>query len=190
MMKRLLFILIGLMVLGSVANAQRLLPSQGGLELWGGVPIQKQGLFIEGSLNAGLNCTRYLKHYHYYHFGASYGQQHYLYGDIKVPVRDFMADGGFMFHLLSTPGKNFLVYGGAYATLGYEEVNEGERILPDGAYLNAQNSFVYGGGLQVSFEVFVTDKLVLFARVKGHFLGGTDLDLFRPALNFGIRVIM
>lgn len=189
-MKRILFVLMALAVLGGTANAQRLLPLQGGLELWGGVPMQERGMFTDGSFNAGIGCMRYLKHYHYYHFGANYGQQYYRYGNMKVPVRDYMADGGVMFHLLSTPGKAFLVYGGAYATLGYEEVNGGSRLLPDGAQLNARNRFVYGGGVQLSLEGFITDNLVLFARARGHFLGGTDLDLFRPALNFGIRIIM
>lgn len=189
-MRRILFVLMALAVLGGTANAQRLLPSQGGLELWGGVPVQERGMFTDGSFNAGIGCMKYLKHYHYYHFGANYSRQHYRYGDMKVPVRDYLADGGVMFHLLSTLGKAFLVYGGAYATLGYEEVNGGSRLLPDGARLNARNRFVYGSGVQLSLEGFVTDNLVLFARARGHFLGGTDLDLFHPALNFGIRIIM
>lgn len=189
-MKRILFILMVLAVLGGTANAQRLLPSQGGLELTGGVPIQKKGMFKDKGLSFGINGMKYIKGCHYYHFGANYMQQEYGYGDWKVPVRDYLAEGGFMCHLYSTPGKSFLVYAGAYATLGYEEANDGKRWLPDGAYLNARNRFVYGGGAQLSLEGFITDYIVLFARAKGHFLGGTDLDLFRPALNFGIRIIM
>ena len=93
-MRRILFVLMALAVLGGTANAQRLLPSQGGLELWGGVPVQERGMFTDGSFNAGIGCMKYLKHYHYYHFGANYSRQHYRYGDMKVPVRDYLADGG------------------------------------------------------------------------------------------------
>lgn len=189
-MKRLLFVLMALAVLCGTANAQRLLPKQGGLELYGGLPIQKQGMFMDGSFSVGMAYMKYMRGYHYYSCGAGYFGQYYRYGGLKVPVRDYLAEGSFMFHLLSTPGKNFLVYAGAYATLGYEEVNDGKHILSDGAWLNARNRFVYGGGLQLSLEGFITDYIVLFARAKGCFLGGTDLDLFRPALNFGIRIIM
>lgn len=189
-MKRVLFLLMALVVLGGTANAQRLLPSQRGMELTGGVPIQREGMFKDKSFSFGINGMQYTKGYNYYHFGVNCVQQEYLYDNWRLPIRDYLAEGGFMCHLFSSPGKVFLIYAGIYATLGYEEVNGGERWLPDGAYLNARNRFVYGGGAQLSLEGFVTDRLVLFARAKGHFLGGTDLDLFRPALNFGIRIMM
>lgn len=189
-MRRFLLILTALAILNGIANAQRLIPKQSGLELFGGLPIQKQGMFSDGSFIAGIGYARYIRGYHYYYVSADYSQQYYRYGSLKIPVRDYLAEGAFMFHLLSTPRKNFLVYAGVYATLGYENVNNGKRILPDGARLNARDCFVYGGGLQLSLEGFVSDYLVLFARARGHFLGGTDMDLFRPGLNFGIRVIM
>ena len=189
-MKRMLLILMVLAVLGGTANAQRLLPSQWGLELTGGVPIQRTGMFRYRSFTFGISGMQYIKGYHYYHFGVNYVRQEYRYRDWKLPVRDCLAEGGFMCHLFSTPGKELLVYAGIYAVLGYEEVNAGERCLPDGACLNARNRFVYGGGAQLSLEGFITDHIVLSAGAKGHFLGGTDLDLFRPALNFGIRIMM
>lgn len=189
-MKRILLVIIMSAILYGTADAQRLLPRQGGIEMYGGLPVQKKGMFSEGSFAAGFQYMKYVKHYHYYHFGAEYAMQNYRYGKVMVPVMDCTAEGGFSFHLFSTPGKSILVYAGAYAVLGYEEVNGGERRMPDGALLNARNRFVYGGGVRLSLEGFVTDNIVLFARAKGHFLGGTDLDLFRPALNFGIRITM
>lgn len=189
-MKRILFILMALALLNGTVHAQRLLPSQKGLELTGGIPIQKKGMFKDKGFTFSINGMQYIKGFHYYHFGVNFMQQEYRYDNWRLPMRDYLADGGFMCHLFSTPGKYFLIYAGAYATLGYEEANDGERWLPDGAYLNARNRFVYGGGIQLSLEGFITDHLVIFTRAKGHFLGGTDLDLFRPALNFGIRIMM
>ena len=101
-----------------------------------------------------------------------------------------MGEGGFMFHLVSSPGKSFLVYGGPYISLGYEEVNDGNKWLPDGAYLEARNRFVYGAGAQLSMEGFITDNVVILSKAKGTFLFGTDLDLFRPSVLIGIRIVM
>ncbi|HIY36035.1 MAG TPA: conjugal transfer protein TraO [Candidatus Paraprevotella stercorigallinarum] len=189
-MKRLMSILFAILVLGGTAMGQRLLPMQRGLEITGGVPLQKQGIFKDGNFTVGMDMVRYIRGYNYYHYGVSYSQQAYHYVGLNLPVRNYLADGGFMFHLVSDPGKNILVYAGAYATLGYEEVNDGQKLLPDGARLNARNRFIYGGGAQLSLEGFITDHLLLFAKVRGHFLGGTDLDLFRPSTVLGIRIIM
>ena len=95
-----------------------------------------------------------------------------------------------MFHLVSSPGKSFLVYGGPCISLGYEEVNDNKKWLPDGAYLEARNRFVYGAGTQLSMEGFITDNVVVLAKAKGTFLFGTDLDLFRSSVLIGIRIIM
>jgi len=153
-------------------------------------PLQKHNTFGDGNFNAGFNFTRYIRNYHYYHFGLNYLQQNYHYNELKVPVRDYMGEGGFMFHLVSSPGKSFLVYGGPCISLGYEEVNDGNKWLPDGAYLEARNRFVYGAGAQLSLEGFITDNVVALAKAKGTFLFGTDLDLFRPSVLIGIRIIM
>lgn len=189
-MKRILLVLMALAAFAATADAQRLLPAQKGVEIEGGVPVQKHGMFSDGGYSLRLGGMKYMKHYHYYFFGADFFQQYYRYGEMKIPVRNYTADGGCMFHLLSTPGKGFGVYGGVYALLGYEEVNDGKHQLDDGARLEARDGFIYGGGVQLSLEGFVSDRFVLFVKARGHLLGGTDLDLFRPALNFGIRIIL
>ena len=175
-MKRILVIIIAIVGLSIPTMAQRLLPHQKGIEFYGGVPLQKHNTFGDGNFNAGFNFTRYIRNYHY--------------NELKVPVRDYMGEGGFMFHLVSSPGKSFLVYGGPCISLGYEEVNDGNKWLPDGAYLEARNRFVYGAGAQLSLEGFITDNVVALAKAKGTFLFGTDLDLFRPSVLIGIRIIM
>lgn len=189
-MKRILVIIIVIVGFSIPTMAQRLLPHQKGIEFYGGVPLQKHNTFGDGNFNAGLNFTRYIRNYHYYHFGLNYLQQNYHYNELKVPVRDYTGEGGFMLHMISSPGKSYLVYGGPCISLGYEEVNDGNRWLPDGAYLEARNRFVYGAGAQLSMEGFITDNVVVLAKAKGTFLFGTDLDLFRPSVLIGIRIIM
>ena len=137
-MKRILVIIIAIVGLSIPTMAQRLLPHQKGIEFYGGVPLQKHNTFGDGNFNAGFNFTRYIRNYHYYHFGLNYLQQNYHYNELKVPVRDYMGEGGFMFHLISSPGKSFLVYGGPCLSLGYEEVNDSKKWLPDGAYLKQE----------------------------------------------------
>lgn len=189
-MKRWLITVLGCVLFSMTAHAQRLLPKQSGMEFLAGIPIQEDKLFSDGNFSALINYLRYMKNYHYYYGGVSYLQQDYYHKNYAIPVRDYLAEGGFMAHIISTPRKSFLVYAGLVASLGYEEINKGEGWLLDGAWLNAKNGFIFGGGAQLSFEGFITDYLVLTAKAKGLFMGGTDLDLLRPSVSVGIRIIM
>ena len=89
-MKRKLVIIITIVGLSIPTMAQRLLPHQKGIEFYGGVPLQKHNTFGDGNFNAGFNFTRYIRNYHYYHFGLNYLQQNYHYPKIRNyhPIHD------------------------------------------------------------------------------------------------------
>lgn len=76
-MKRILVIIIAIVGLSIPTMAQRLLPHQKGIEFNGGVPLQKHNTFGDCNFYAGFNFTRYIRNYHYYHFGLNYLQQNY-----------------------------------------------------------------------------------------------------------------
>ena len=66
-------------------------------------------------------------------------------------------------------------------------MNEDKKLLPDGATLLDHSHFVYGGTMQASMEVFLTDRVLFLVKVQGRFLFGTDVHRFRPAVSAGLR---
>ena len=92
-----------------------------------------------------------------------------------------------MHPLLSDRGKNIFTYLGVSTLGGYEELNEGQMLLPDGATLLDRSRLVYGGALHSSVEYFLSDRLLLVLKAQGRLLLGSDLHRFRPALALGLR---
>ena len=170
------------------SHAQRLIPKQRGIEVVGGVPLIKGEKFF-GKDNFGLDIslTRYLKRENYSFVGVEYEQQIMPYRDYGVKLKDALLHLGYMHPILSDNGKNVLLYVGISALGGYEEINEDQKLLPDGATLLDRSRFVYGGAVYGSVEVFLTDRLLFLVKAQGRSLFGSDVHRFRPALSAGLR---
>lgn len=170
------------------ANAQRLAPKQKGIEIVASVPLIKgEKLLSKGNWGVGVSLTRNLKEGSYTFVRASYEEQALPYRSYPVPLRNALLQASYMRPFLSDRGKNILLYAGVSALGGYEEVNEGKPLQPDGARLLDRSRFVYGGAIHGSVECFLTDNLLLILRGEGRLLFGSDLHRFRPALSAGFR---
>lgn len=170
------------------SNAQRLIPKQKGIEVMGSVPLVKgEKFFAKDNLCVGVSLTRYLKRENYSFVGVEYEQQNMPYRDYGVKLKDALLHLGYMHPILSDNGKNVLLYVGISALGGYEEINEDQKLLPDGATLLDRSRFVYGGAVHGSVEVFLTDRLLFLVKAQGRLLFGSDVHRFRPALSAGLR---
>ena len=170
------------------ANAQRLLPKQQGIELIASVPLIKgEKIFSKEQWGLGVSLTKYLKRASYAFLLAEYEEQRLAYHDYEVPMRDVLLQLGYIQPLLSDRGKNIFTYLGISALGGYEELNEGQRLLPDGARLLDRLRLVYGGAVHGSIECFLSDRLLLVLKAQGQVLLGSDLHRLRPALALGLR---
>ena len=168
--------------------AQRLIPKQKGMEVVGSVPLIKgEKFFGKDNFGLGISLTRYLKRENYTFVLAEYEQQNMPYRSYNVKLKDALLQVGYMHPILSDNGKNVLLYGGISALGGYEEINEDQKLLPDGATLLDRSHFVYGGAVHGSLEVFLTDRLLFLVKAQGRSLFGSDVHRFRPALSTGFR---
>ena len=188
-MKR-LFVLLALAVAVAMpSHAQRLIPNQKGLELYGGVPIvQGEKPFRAESYSAGVSLVRYFKTTNYAFLTLECEGQTYGYRSFDMPVIDGLLQLGYMHPILSDGGKNIFLYLGASGLTGYEEVNGSRADLPDGAKLLNRSRWVYGGALHASVELFLKDSWLLVVRGQGRMLFGSDLNVFRPNVTIGLRV--
>ena len=170
------------------SQAQRLIPKQRGIEVLGSVPLIKgEKPFTGDNFGVGISLTRYLKKENYTFASLGYEQQNLPYRSYNIPMKDILLQVGYMHPVLSDRGKNVFLYSGISALGGYEQLNEGKKLLPDGATLLDHSRFVCGGAVHGSVEVFLTDRVLFLVKAQGRFLFGSDVHRFRPAVSTGLR---
>ena len=77
--------------------------------------------------------------------GGEYLHKKYDYKDMRIPVEQFTAEGGYYLKFLSDRRKTFFLSLGLSALAGYETSNQSEKLLPDGSTLLDKDCFIYGG---------------------------------------------
>ena len=174
--------------LPTAVQAQRLVPGQKGLEVSASVPIVKgKSLFKPDNFGMTLSLSHYLKRGKYTFVSAGYEQQALSYRSYQVPLRDYLVQMGYAHPLLSDKGKNVFFYLGTSAVAGYEYINKGEKLLPDGAKLLDGSRWVYGAGLHTSVELFLTDRIIVGGKAQLRYLFNSDVHRLRPTLSLGLR---
>ena len=174
--------------LPTAVQAQRLVPGQKGLEVSASVPIVKgKSLFKPDDFGLTLSLSHYLKRGKYTFVSAGYEQQALSYRSYQVPLRDYLVQMGYAHPLLSDKGKNVFFYLGASAVAGYEDINKGEKLLPDRAKVLDGSRWVYGAGLHTSVELFLTDRIIVGGKAQLRSLLNSDVHRLRPTLSLGLR---
>ncbi|WP_287645419.1 conjugal transfer protein TraO, partial [Bacteroides sp.] len=106
------------------------------------------------------------------------------------PKAQFTGELGYFIPVLSDKGRNVCFRIGLSALGGFETVNWGTSLLPDGAAVTNGDSFIYGGGLTAAFDVYLTDRIIFLLQVKERALFGTDAGNFHTQIGLGIRLII
>ena len=106
----------------------------------------------------GAAYSVYTKNANRWVLGGEYLEKLYNYKDIKIPVQQFTAEGGYYLNFLSDRRKTFFLSLGLSALAGYETSNRDKKLLPDGSTLLDKDCFVYGGALTLELEAYLTDR--------------------------------
>ncbi|PIF45335.1 conjugative transposon protein TraO [Chryseobacterium sp. 52] len=168
-------------------SAQRLMRGQKGFEISMGLISDKRSLHDNFYVQAGMTINE--KRGNYQLWAVEYARKKHEFETYIIPVESYLAEGGYSICLLGDRAKNISLNLGVTGLLGYETINRGESSLPNGAVIQDKNSFIYGGGVRLSLETYLTDHFVLLlqGRVKG--IWGTSVEQFRPSAGVGIRYI-
>ena len=186
-MKKGLIILGVLALMVGQAFTQRCLPKMQGIEVNGAF---EDGKPLSAAFSGGVALSTYTKNGSKWVFGGEYLQREYGNSDTTIPVAQFTAEGGYYQKLLTDAGKTFFVYGGASVLAGYESVNWGKTLLPDGATLQDRDAFVYGGALTLNIEVYLSDRFALLGNVRERCLWGNDTGHFHTQYGVGLKLII
>ena len=179
-------------VLSNRVHAQRALPGMQGLQIIGGMV---DGTWSKDNNNEsgyyfGAAMATYSKNANKWVFGAEYLRRNYAYENGCIPVEQFTGEGGFYYNFLSSPGKAVCFSIGASALAGYETVNRGEKLLDDGATLQNDDGFVYGGVITLEMESYLTDRIVLLLTGRERMLQGTTIGHFHAQFGIGLKFII
>jgi len=188
-MKKTVILFVLAVAFTTTMHAQRLLPGQRGLQLSLGLPISESKLFDNGNFIARVSLTINHKRANHWLIGLEYSKKHFTYRNEQIPVETIAFEGGYMLNLFADARKNLLLNIGFSAIGGYEVINRSESLLYDGATLLDKDSFVYGGAYHLALDLFVTDNLILLIKGKCNVLWNSDVEMFRPQIGAGIRIV-
>lgn len=179
-------------VLNDKAHAQRALPGMQGLQITGGMV---DGIYSKDNSNEsgyyfGAAMATYCKNANKWVFGAEYLRRNYAYENGNIPEEQFTSEGGFYYNFLSSPGKAVCFSIGASALAGYETVNRGEKLLNDGATLQNEDRFLYGGAITLEMESYITDRVVLLLTGSERMLQGTTTGHFHAQFGIGLKFMI
>jgi hypothetical protein len=164
--------------------AQRCLPKMRGLQVTGGLTDGLNGYYVDGAV------ATYTRNANKWVVGVEYLQQNYPYRFISIPVAQFTGEGGYYLHFLSDRSKTFFLSLGASALAGYETSNWNGKALFDGATLENEDAFIYGGALTLEMEIYLADRIVFLLSGRERLLGGTSVSHFRTRFGAGIKIII
>ena len=190
MRKYIALILASLALFTGQAHAQRCLPKMQGIEVRANMVDGFNPGGNDGGYSLGTALSTYTKGGNKWVFGGEYLLKNKPYKEEKIPVAQFTAEGGYYLKVLSDARKTLFVYAGASALAGYETVNWGDKVLPDGALLRDKDAFIYGGALTLDVEFYVADRVALLANLRERCLWGNSTRHFHTQFGVGVKFII
>ena len=189
MSKAIMIIAAMLNLFGGRAMAQRCLPGMSAVEIKADMA---DGFYTGNSRNCGYSFGVFYSVYkggaNTWSFGGEYLQTYKPYGAKgRIPVAQFTGEVGYNLHLLSDYSQTFHLYGGVSALGGYETVNWGKHLLPDGSTIQAEDAFIYGGAVTLSADFYLSDHVALGAHIKERFVFGNDTGHFLFAYGLHLK---
>lgn len=178
-------ILIIIMLLACIhTQAQRMLPRQKGLEISTGILAASE---IDQNYFINLSLTINGKNKGYWLLGTEYTRQSASHKRFLIPLETYTAEGGYSLRIIANARKSINLNTAVLGIAGYETINRGKEMLPDGAIIQNQEGFIYGAGGRLSLETYLGDKFTIVFQGKAKMLWGTSMDAFRPGAGLGLR---
>lgn len=170
------------------AHAQRYLPGMKGIQVTGGLC---DNMYLHNGdgfgYHIGVAMATYTKNANRWVVGCEYLEKKYSYKNDLYPVAQITGEGGYYMKFLSDAGKNVFASLGLSALAGYESVNWGESLLPDGSRLTDEDNFIYGGALTFEIETYLADRVVLLLNARERVMFGGDCGRFHTQVGVGIK---
>lgn len=186
-MIKFLFSTILLLTSLSGVEAQRLIKGQKGFELSTGLTSDKGAFHDYFYVQAGLTINGKIGRYQLW--TVEYSKKNHESESYSIPVESYVGEGGYSFVLLGDHAKNISLNLGISGLMGYEVINKSENLLSSGAVIQNKDSFIYGGGLRLSLETYLGNRMVFLIQGRTKAVFGTSVERVRPSAGLGLRYI-
>jgi len=185
-MKKLVMIGLFALCLFNQAQAQRYLPEQRGLQ----ATVGTVNNLNVSDFHIGAAFSTYTQKRNRWVFGGEYLEKNHLYSEFFIPQSQFTIEGGYYVNFLSDRSKTFFFSVGTSALAGYETINFGRQLLPDGATIENRDGFIYGGALTFETEIFLIDRIALLVNVRQRGVFGSSVGRFNTQFGTGLKFII
>jgi hypothetical protein len=174
---------LALMMLPTTAKAQRYIAGMTATE-------GRIGIVPQGGYTGNFGVSKYTKARNRWMADIDYLGRDYPYSDMIIPLRQFTINGGINYLLFSDAKKTFFTSFGWSASVGYELINDGKNVLPDGAVIMSENKFLIGGMLNLEMEYFVDDDKIIIGGVRQRAMMGSMVTPFQTQVFVGFKYVI
>ena len=150
----------------------------------------RMGLIESSGLTANIGYSKYTPKQNRWLFDMDYLQRNYPYDMKKIPLRQFTVSAGKNTLLYSDPTKTFFVSVGSNVLLGYELINGGNKILPDGAVILSEDKFIYGLTINLEMEYYLDDHKIIIGGIRQRAMLGSSVTPFHTQFFIGFKYII
>ncbi|MEP5339270.1 MAG: conjugal transfer protein TraO [Algibacter sp.] len=107
--------------------------------------------------------------------------------NIEVPYNTFNVNIGYITNIYTSIRKTTKINAGGGGLLGYEEVNNGNILLENGALVLEQSKFIYGGFAFVELDFYINNDIGLILKLNEYYHVNSDLGKLSLFAGVGMR---
>ena len=112
-------------------------------------------------------------------------------GSFDIPYNIFTVQPGYFIKLWEQKNfKQFAIHIGGGGIFGYEVINKGNSILPNGAILDAKSQFIYGVFVGLEGEITLSNDFSLLIKANEYYHINSDVGQFYPYAGLGLRYFL
>lgn len=151
--------------------------------------IGLSGGYVEDGYGAMFNYNYHIDRYSYFHIGifAAFAEDRET-DFYRIPYNVFTFQPGYYRRIYESAGfKPISIYLGLGAVGGYEVINNGNNTLPNGAIIQADSQFIYGGFAGAEFDYHFSNSFSLVVKANEYYHVNSDVGNWYPFFSAGIR---
>jgi hypothetical protein len=106
---------------------------------------------------------------------------------IDIPYSDFTFNIGYSKNIYYNYENTFNINIGGGGVFGYETINNGNKILSNGAVIGSDSAFIYGGYVSLDLDYSITDQTSLALKMNQYYHINSSMGKLMPFVGIGLR---
>jgi hypothetical protein len=112
-------------------------------------------------------------------------------GSFDIPYNIFTVQPGYFIKVWEQKNfKTFVLNLGGGGIIGYEVINDGNSILPNGAILDAKSRFIYGVFVGLEGEINLSNNFSVLIKANEYYHINSDVGQLYPYVGLGLRYFL